>query len=211
MRRAMVRRRRPQATAAAGSSIGGLPRRRCTRHPRCRTGRYVWRICHPLARRWSRRRPVRRRRYREGRAETPATRIPSAGACWVAMMRFGFPHLFGRAHAAAAWLTLVAFLGNALLPAGLAAAGLYHRSSNKPWLALCSAAPDRDLAGKARPALPLHHCALCVMPAAQPLPPAELAPPLGFARAPQSLLRRLSAIVPLRHGRVQARAPPFFA
>ena len=47
-----------------------------------------WRICRPLARRWSRRRPGRRRTCREGRAKTPGSRILPAGLCCVAMMRF---------------------------------------------------------------------------------------------------------------------------
>jgi hypothetical protein len=111
------------------------------------------------------------------------------------------------------WLAFFALLSNVLLPARLlVAAGMLKADRDTIGSTLCSAASGRDLPGKAEPELPLHHCALCTVPAG------ELSRPQTgsvlrheVAGASHPLLRSVSAAAPLRHGRVQARAPPVMA
>jgi hypothetical protein len=112
-----------------------------------------------------------------------------------------------RARAAATWLAFVALLGNVLLPAALSIF-----VPNEPGRdALLCGQWHRDTRGKAKPGLLVHHCPLCAVPAV-PLarPPSIVVPGKIADQSPLQLLATVS-VAPIRHGRMQARAPPSVA
>jgi hypothetical protein len=119
-------------------------------------------------------------------------------------------HRRSPSRAAVAWLAFVALLSNVLFAAALSmAAGLLDGGRDIFGLKLCSASPVRKLPGKDKPGLPLQHCALCAMSA--PLPSrlqAGFALPDEVAEGAHPQLGTTWSAAPLRHGRVQARAPP---
>jgi hypothetical protein len=113
----------------------------------------------------------------------------------------------GRRRAGATWLAFVALLGNMLLPAALSILVLKEPGRDIPRVGLCGHWPG-DAPGKAKPGLLVQHCPLCTAPAAPlPRPPNIVVP--GEV-AVESRLRRSTtvSVVPIRHGRMQARAPP---
>jgi hypothetical protein len=106
--------------------------------------------------------------------------------------------------AAATWLALVALLGNILLPAALSILAVQEPGSAIP---LCRQWPG-DAPGKAKPGLLVQHCPLCTVPAApQPQPPTNFVP-AEVANELQLQLQTTVSHAPIKHGRVQARAPP---
>jgi hypothetical protein len=113
----------------------------------------------------------------------------------------------GCRRAGATWLAFVALLGNVMLPAALSIILLKEPGRYIPGVALCGNWPG-DAPGKVKPGLFVQHCALCTMPVA-PLPRSP-----GFAVpgevAAESQPRPLTtvSVAPIRHGRMQARAPP---
>jgi|SRR5271167_2692631 len=115
--------------------------------------------------------------------------------------------LHGCRRAGATWLAFVALLGNILLPAALSIFVLEEPGRDIPGAGLCGHWPG-DAPGKAKPGLLVQHCPLCTVPAA-PLPmlPSIVVP--GEV-ADESRLQFLTTIsvAPIRHGRMQARAPP---
>jgi hypothetical protein len=115
--------------------------------------------------------------------------------------------------AAFCWVALVALLVNVLLPTALSAGiGLLGANRDTIGSSLCGAEPGRDLPGKGKPALLVHHCALCKAPATLPLRrPPGIAYEIQIADAGYPRIQPVSAPTPFRHGRVQARAPPVAA
>ncbi len=115
--------------------------------------------------------------------------------------------LHGRRRAEATWLALAALLGNLLLPAALSILVPKEPDRDIPGLGLCGHWPG-DAPGKIKPGLLVQHCPLCTVPLA-PLP---RSPGVGVPREiadesqPQAL--RTISIASIRHGRMQARAPP---
>ena len=113
-----------------------------------------------------------------------------------------------RLRATAAWLALVALLGNLLSPGALSTiVDLIEVRNNTPRLLLCDGwrgnAPD-----KTKPGLLVKHCPLCTMPAAQlPRAPA-FSVPGEVADSGLMPPRPAVAVVPIRHGGKQPRAPP---
>jgi len=112
-----------------------------------------------------------------------------------------------------AWIAIVAVLSNALLPSTIAVGvGRLGTDSSGIRLGLCSAIPARDTPAKTKPALIVHHCALCA--AAQyvlsPSRQASLVLPAVASEAP--LLPRATAPNAFPgHSRAQPRAPPVLA
>ena len=115
--------------------------------------------------------------------------------------------LHGRRLAGAISLALIAMLGNVLLPAALSIIVLKEAGRAIPGVGICGQWPG-DATGKSKLVLVVQHCPLCTVPAA-PLPQSP-----GFAApgetADENQLQPLTngSIAPIRHGRMQARAPP---
>jgi len=125
-------------------------------------------------------------------------------------MRFGIKPRYNGRRACITSLAVLALLSHVLVPAVLmAAARALNPGAGSFRLTLCNATPQGDASGKAKPGLPAHHCALCPLPAADLYrPPTGLMPTSEGARG---VYRRLAAEWPapsLRHGQMQARAPP---
>jgi hypothetical protein len=115
--------------------------------------------------------------------------------------------LWGNHRAGAIWLALVALLGNILLPAALSIFVLREPGRDIPGVGLCGHWPG-DAPGKTKPGLLVQHCPLCTVPAA-PLPrPPSIVAPEKLADESQLQPLRTVSIAPIRHGRMQARAPP---
>jgi hypothetical protein len=115
--------------------------------------------------------------------------------------------LRGHRRAGATWLALVALLSNILLPAALSNFVLREPGRDIPGVGLCGHWPG-DAPGKAKPGLLVQHCPLCTVPAA-PLPrPPSIVVPEGLADESQPQPLKTVSIAPIRHGRMQARAPP---
>ena len=115
--------------------------------------------------------------------------------------------LHGRPRAGATWLAFLALLGNALLPAALSILVLKEPGRDIPGVGLCGVGPS-DAPGKTKSGLLVQHCPLCTEPAAPlPQPPSIATPGLIADESRPQLLTTLS-VAPIRHGRVQARAPP---
>lgn len=129
------------------------------------------------------------------------------------MMRLSVPSLPVRGRAAAVWLACWAVLSNALMPAVLTAAvGMLNPGGDAVGSVLCKAASVGDVPGKPKPGLPVHHCALCTVPAiALAGPQAGVANPYQAVLAAYAGRGTLSPPAPPRHGPVQARAPPGLA
>jgi hypothetical protein len=107
-----------------------------------------------------------------------------------------------RRRAGAIWVALIAFLGNVLLPAALSII-----ARDIPGVGLCSQWHG-DAQGKPKPGLLVQHCPLCAMPAA-PLPRApSITGSAKIADQRQLQLSTTVSVAPIRHGRMQARAPP---
>jgi hypothetical protein len=115
--------------------------------------------------------------------------------------------LQGRRLAGAISLAFIAMLGNVLLPAALSIIVLKEPGRAIPGVGICGQWPG-DAPGKSRLVLLVQHCPLCTVPAA-PLPQSP-----GFAApgetADENQLQPLTdvSVAPIRHGRMQARAPP---
>lgn len=115
--------------------------------------------------------------------------------------------LHGRGRAGATWLAFVALLGNVLLPAALSIIILKEPGRAIPGVGLCGGWPS-DAPGKAKPGLLVQHCPLCTVPAA-PLPrPPSIVVPGKLADESRLQLLRTVSVAPIRHSRMQARAPP---
>lgn len=114
------------------------------------------------------------------------------------------PH---RCRARATWLAFAALLGNVLLPAVLSIFVLNEPGRDTPICGQWSG----DASGKVMPALLVLHCPLCTVPAAALPRPPRIAVPGKLADEGQ--LQRLASlsVALIRHGRVQARAPPSIA
>jgi hypothetical protein len=117
--------------------------------------------------------------------------------------------LHGPRRAGATWLAFAALLGNILLPAALS---IFVLTELRGGAALCAQSPGNasggNAPGKAKPGLLVQHCPLCTVPAAPlPRPPTMVVP--GEV-ADQTQVQRLTtvSVAPIRHGRMQARAPP---
>jgi hypothetical protein len=118
-------------------------------------------------------------------------------------------HLCWRARFA--WIAIVAVLNNALLPSAIAVGvGRLGTDSSGIRLGLCSAIPARDTPAKTKPALIVHHCALCA--AAQhvllPSRQAVLASPLVIVGETSSIRGTTGPNASPRRCRAQPRAPP---
>jgi hypothetical protein len=102
---------------------------------------------------------------------------------------------------------------NMLLPPALSAAiGLLDPNRDTIGSSLCGAESGRDLPDKGKPALLVHHCALCPAPVTLPPRwPPGIAYEIQIADAGYPRIQPASAPTPFRHGRVQARAPPIAA
>jgi hypothetical protein len=115
--------------------------------------------------------------------------------------------LYGRRRARATWLAFLALLGNILLPAALSIIVLKELGRDIPSVSLCGQWPG-DAPGKAKPGLLVQHCPLCTVPAA-PLPrPPSIVVPGKLADESRLQLLRTVSVAPIRHSRMQARAPP---
>ena len=110
----------------------------------------------------------------------------------------------GRRRGAATWLAFVALLGNILLPAALSIFVLKEPGRDTP---LCGPWQG-DAQGKAKPGLLAQHCPLCTVPAAPLAPPPSIVVPGKIADQSQLQLLTTLSVAPIRHGRMQARAPP---
>ncbi|HEY1433592.1 MAG TPA: hypothetical protein VGF39_18470 [Stellaceae bacterium] len=122
----------------------------------------------------------------------PDRPVPSGGGWWTA----------------ARWLAFVALLGNIMLPAAtsivFSPAGLDRDSLRAR---ICGGWPG-DMPGKAKSGLLVQHCPLCSVPAA-PLPrPPGFTVPGEIAEQDQFQLRTGVSVASVRHGGMQARAPP---
>ncbi len=115
--------------------------------------------------------------------------------------------LHGRARAAATWLAFVALLGNVLLPVALSILVLKEPGRDTP---LCGQWHG-DARGKAKPGLLVQHCSFCAVPAASLAPPPSIVVPGKIADQSQLQLLTTISVAPIRHGRMQARAPPSVA
>jgi hypothetical protein len=112
----------------------------------------------------------------------------------------------GRRPAGAIWLAFVALLGNVLLPAALSIIVLKEVGRSVPG-GICGQWPG-DVPGKAKPGLLVQHCPLCTVPVA-PLPRSpDFAIPREVASESQPRPLRNISVASIRHGRIQARAPP---
>lgn len=116
--------------------------------------------------------------------------------------------LRGRWRAAATWLACVALLGKFVLPAVLSIIfGLTEPGRDTSRVGLCGGPPG-DASGKTKPAPLAQHCPLCTAPVS-PLPrPPGIANPGEVADRGQLQLRTTLTVASIRHGRMQARAPP---
>jgi hypothetical protein len=112
-----------------------------------------------------------------------------------------------RRRAGATWLVLVALLGNFLLPAALSIVVPREPGRDTPRVGLCGQSPG-DAPGKIKPGLLVQHCPLCAIPAAPPpSPPGFVVPGELVDESKLQLLTTIS-VPSIRHGRMQARAPP---
>jgi hypothetical protein len=119
-------------------------------------------------------------------------------------------HRIPHFRAAVACFAFAGLLSNILFAAALSvAAGWLDWGSDPLGSQLCSASPIKQSPDKKKPGFPLDHCSVCLMQA--PLPSG---PQAGFVLADEAAsgahrpLSTTSFVVPPRHGKVQARAPP---
>jgi hypothetical protein len=107
---------------------------------------------------------------------------------------------------AVTWLAFAGLLSNFALPAAISMA------VGSVGFSICTATSPGDLPGKTKPNVRGHHCALCAAPAAV-LPGPNPGAPLShaFPKRTHPQPRTISLAASPRHGRVQARAPPFVA
>jgi hypothetical protein len=110
--------------------------------------------------------------------------------------------------AAATWLGLIALLGNLALPTALSMTSRLAESPRDiPLVGLCTGSPS-GAPGKVKPELPVQHCPLCATTAI-PLPqPPVFAMPGETSGTDLPRFRTAEAVSPIRHGRIQPRAPP---
>ena len=154
---------------------------------------------------------ARRRPHRSG-AEPPGPRTIRGWVCRVMNPPLHKLQRSARSEAAGrtvtVWLALLALLGNIMLPAAVSIAfSLTEPGSYLFRTGLCGGSPG-DVPGKAKPVLLVQHCPLCTVPgAALPRPPAVTVP-AEAAEQHQFQLRAAPTIASVRHGRMQARAPP---
>ena len=104
----------------------------------------------------------------------------------------------------ASWLAFVVLLGKVLLPAALSIFVLNEPGRDTPFCGHWSG----DVPGKAKPGLLVQHCPLCTVPAAPlPRPPSVVVPGEVVDESRLQLPTTVS-VAPIRHGGMQARAPP---
>ena len=113
----------------------------------------------------------------------------------------------GCARAGATWLALVGLLGNMLLSAALSILVLNEPDRDIP---LCRQWPG-DAPGKTKPGLIVQHCPFCTVPAAPLARLSSILVPGEVAKEIELRLPTTVSIAPIRHGRMQARAPPSVA
>jgi len=129
------------------------------------------------------------------------------------MMRLGIRLPSNRPCAAATWLAIFALLSQTLAPAALiTASGVLAPGVASIRSTLCTASPERDSPGKTKPALPVHYCALCTVSTADLYrPPTGFTPNIEIAPTVYPLSGKERPVLRLRHGQMQARAPPVMA
>jgi hypothetical protein len=104
---------------------------------------------------------------------------------------------------AVVWLAVIGLLNNVMLPAAVSMA------AGSVGFSICSAASAGNSHDKAKPALLVHHCALCAAPAAPlPRPQFEHPLPIELAVVAPAWLRTTPLAAFPWHSWVQARAPP---
>jgi len=113
-----------------------------------------------------------------------------------------------RWRATATWLAFVALLSNLVSPLALSiVVPLIEPDRDTLSVGLCSGWRG-DPTGNTKPGLLVQHCPLCTVPVA-PLPrPPSFAVPGEVADNGQLQLRTTVAVASIRHGGMQARAPP---
>jgi len=116
----------------------------------------------------------------------------------------GLASLVERRRAGVSSLAFVALLGNVLLPALLSMFVLNEPGRDT----LICGQSSGDAPGKAKPGLLMLHCPLCTVPAAALPPSPSMLVPGEAAEALRQRLPTTVSVVPIRHGRMQARAPP---
>jgi hypothetical protein len=115
--------------------------------------------------------------------------------------------LSGHSRAAATWLAFLALLGNILLPAALSIVVPKEPGRDTPRVGLCGQSPG-DAPSKIKPGLLVQHCPLCAISVAPPpSPPGFVVPGELVDESKLQLLTTIS-VPSIRHGRMQARAPP---
>jgi hypothetical protein len=119
--------------------------------------------------------------------------------------RIAPPH--GPFRAAATWLAFVALLGNALLPAAFSIVVLKEPGRGISRVGLCGQWPG-DAPDKTKTGLLVQHCPLCSLPAASLPRPLTILGPGDVAGESQLQILTTVLVAPIRHGRMQARAPP---
>jgi hypothetical protein len=110
--------------------------------------------------------------------------------------------------ATATWLAFVALLSNLVLPSALSI--IVHLSEpgrDTPSAGLCSGWRG-DTPGKTKPGLLVQHCPLCTVPVASLPRPPSFGVPGAIADKGQMLPPAIVLVASIRHGGMQARAPP---
>jgi hypothetical protein len=109
----------------------------------------------------------------------------------------------------ATWLAFVALLSYVVLPSALSiVVGLAEPGRDTPSVGLCSGGRGDAPPGKTKPGLLVQHCALCTVPVATMPRPQGFAIPGEIADNAQLQLPATVSVVSIRHGGMQARAPP---
>jgi hypothetical protein len=110
--------------------------------------------------------------------------------------------------APATWLAGAALLSNIMLPAALSIfARLSEPARDTPSVGLCTGWRG-DAPGRTKPGLLVQHCPLCTVPVAAPPIPPSFAVAGEAADNGQPQLRTTASVALVRHGGMQARAPP---
>jgi hypothetical protein len=114
----------------------------------------------------------------------------------------------GAGQTVAAWLAFLALLGNIMLPAAVSIAfSLTEPGRHLFTTGLCGGSPG-EVPGKAKPVLLVQHCPLCTVPAAALPPPPAAMVPAEVAAQHQFQPQGIVSVASVRHGAMQARAPP---
>lgn len=112
-----------------------------------------------------------------------------------------------RWRAIATWVAFVALLNNLVLPSALSTVvRLIEPGRDILGVGLCSGWSGTP--GKAKPGLLVQHCPLCTVPVASLSRPPRFALPGEVTDKGQLQLRTTGSVASIRHGGMQARAPP---